>query len=192
MFNNMNDMPSPFMGMPMMFPFMQGMNNTADANAQQTNCFPFSCGNMQQMMFPFFMQGTNNAPDAANGQQANGFPFPFGMMPQMPQMMFPFNMQGMNNTPDTANGQQVNSVPFPFGMIPNMPKMPMMMFPFIMQGMKNNAGKEETSEQDGFSFMGITIPKSMLQKLLNMDWAPEELDKLQKIIDMIYAMMPKK
>ena len=192
MFNNMNDMPLPFMGMPMMFPFMQGVNNTTDTNAQQANGFPFlncTMPQMQQMMFPLFMQGMqgmNNPSDTANGQQANGFPFPFGMMPQM---MFPFfmqGMQGMNNPTDTMNGQQANGFPFPFGMIPQM------MFPFFMQGMKNNECKEDTSAQEGFPFMGMTIPKSMLQKLLNMNWAPEELDKLQKVIDMIYALMPKK
>ena len=156
MFNNMSPMPFPFMGLPQ----------------------------MQQMMFPFNMQGMNSSADMPNGQQINGFPF--GMMSQMP-MMFPFSMQGMNNsTIDAANAQQING--FPFGMMPQMP----MMFPFFMQGMNNDQGKEDTASQDGFPFMGMTIPKTMLQKLLNMDWSPEELDKLQKVIDMIYAVMPKK
>ena len=112
--------------------------------------------------------------------------FPFMDMQQMTNMMSPFFMQGTNNTPDTANSQQANGFPFPFGM------MPQMMFPFIIQGMNNDTMEEHADEQDGFQFMGMTIPKSMLQKLLNMDWPPEELDKLQKIIDMIYAVMPKK
>ena len=191
MFNNMSHMPFPFMGLPqmqqMMFPFnMQGMNSSADMpNGQQINGFPFGMMSQMPMMFPFSMQGMNNSTiDAANAQQMNGFPF--GMMPQM-LMMFPFFMQGMNNsTIDVANAQQMNG--FPFGMMPQMP----MMFPFFMQGMNNDQGKEDTASQDGFPFMGMTIPKTMLQKLLNMDWSPEELDKLQKVIDMIYAVMPKK
>ena len=191
MFDDMNNIPFHFMGMPWMFPFMQGMNNTADTtdtadsangqqgNGQQANGFPFPFGMMPPMMFPYFMYEMRNMANSANGQQTNGQQangFPFGMMGQQTTgFPFPFGMMG----------QQANGFPFPFGM------MPPMMFPF-MQGMNGNADKEENNEQDGFSFMGVTIPKTLLQKLLNMDWNPGELDKLQKVIDMIYAKMPKK
>ena len=103
-------------------------------------------------------------------------PFPFPMMP----------MQCMNGQ-QASGGQLPDGLPFPF-MNGSMQQFPM---PFPMAGM-NNAAAESSGQQDGFSFMGLTIPTSMLQKLLNMDWPPEELDKLQKVIDMMYAMMPKK
>jgi hypothetical protein len=37
----------------------------------------------------------------------------------------------------------------------------------------------------------MEIPNEMLQKLLSIDWTPEELEKLQGFLDFAFSMMPK-
>ena len=71
-----------------------------------------------------------------------------------------------------------------------MPQMPQMQFP--MPFMNPVSGNDIDGVQSGvFSIMGINIPRAMIQNLMNISWSPEELDKLQKVLDFVYSMLPK-
>ena len=161
---------SPFGGMPQMpFPFfMPGMNNTANSDQAQQTASPF--GGMPQMPFPFFMPGMNNG---ANGEQAQQTATPFGGM----QMPFPFFMPGMNNT---ANSDQTQQGGFPFGGMPRMP------FSFGAAGNKSEDNKMEIPPQVA------ELLKNVIGALINMESTPEGLEKLQKILDMVFSLIPKK
>ena len=204
---NVQPFPFPFgmPPMPFMFPFpMQSMDTPADTGStQHMNGFPF----------PFNMFPVNGCCCYNNStpQNVHSFSFPFGM-PPMP-FMFPFPMQGMNTPADTDGTQQIDGFPFPFNMFPmnsgcnnnitpqnaqpfpfdfgNMPLMPFFPFAFPMQSMTADGSGKADSGTSGFSFMGMDIPIEVLQSLLNMDATPEQLEKLQKFIDMIYSMLPK-
>ena len=66
----------------------------------------------------------------------------------------------------------------------------------LMQGMANMAQmgtaaqKEGAQQPGGFQLGGMTIPPELLQKLLHMDMSPENLEKLQKILDILFAAIP--
>ena len=50
--------------------------------------------------------------------------------------------------------------------------------------------KEGAQQPGGFQLGGMTIPPELLQKLLHMDMSPENLEKLQKILDILFAAIP--
>ena len=67
----------------------------------------------------------------------------------------------------------------------------------LMQGMASGmaqmgaaAQKEGAAHPGGFQLGGMTIPPALLQKLLQMDMSPENLEKLQKILDILFAAIP--
>ena len=67
----------------------------------------------------------------------------------------------------------------------------------LMQGMAGiaqmgtAAQKKSTAQPGGFQLGGMTIPPEMLQKLLQMEMSPENLEKLQKVLNFMFAAIPK-
>lgn len=77
--------------------------------------------------------------------------------------------------------------PFPpFGM----PMMPFPMMPSPMMSFMEKMKESFEGKENEAKFMNM--PKGMLKKLLNIDAAPEDLEKLQKVIDFIFDMYEKK
>ena len=67
----------------------------------------------------------------------------------------------------------------------------------LMQGMASGmaqmgaaAQKEGAAKPGGFQLGGMTVPPALLQKLLQMDMSPENLEKLQKVLDFLFAAIP--
>ena len=63
----------------------------------------------------------------------------------------------------------------------------------LMQGMAQMgaaAQKEGAAQPGGFQLGGMTIPPELLRKLLQMDMSPENLEKLQKVLDILFAAIP--
>ena len=68
----------------------------------------------------------------------------------------------------------------------------------LMQGMAGMAQmgaaaqKEGAAQPGGFQLGGMTIPPALLQKLLQMEMSPENLEKLQKVLNFLFAAIPGK
>lgn len=83
-----------------------------------------------------------------------------------------------------------------FQMQMQLAQMMWMMPMHFMQGMTSmpqmgaTAQKEGAAQPEGFQLGGITIPPELLQKLLQMDMSPENLEKLQKVLDFLFAAIP--
>jgi len=66
----------------------------------------------------------------------------------------------------------------------------------IMQGMAGMARmgatvqKGSAEQPGGFQLGGMTIPPELLQTLLQMEMSPENLEKLQKVLDFMFAAIP--
>ena len=71
--------------------------------------------------------------------------------------------------------------------------MPMQLMQCMAAGMAQigaTAQKEGAAQPGGFQLGGMTIPPALLQKLLQMDMSPENLQKLQKVMDFLFAAIP--
>lgn len=71
--------------------------------------------------------------------------------------------------------------------------MPMQLMQGMAAGMAQMgaaAQKEGAAQPGGFQLGGMTIPPALLQKLLQMDMSPENLEKLQKVLDFLFAAIP--
>ena len=71
--------------------------------------------------------------------------------------------------------------------------MPMQLMQGMAAGMAQMgaaAQKEGAAQPGGFQLGGMTIPPELLKKLLQMDMSPENLEKLQKILDILFAAIP--
>ena len=139
--------------------------------------------NFQQMPFPFFPFGCAGAEQGAEkGQeQPNGFPFmfPFGnmSMPQMPFPFYPFGCTGAEQGAEKGQEQQGPGCKFPF--------------PFTISGMDRGNG-DKADRQSVFSLLGVDLPNWALQKLLQLDASPKTLEKLQKVLDLVFSVIPEK
>ena len=107
-------------------------------------------------------------------------------------MPLSFTMPGMNLTPGGEQQQNPNPASFPFFFMPQMPfmfgGMPQtpFAFPFNKGGKKAEDGKIELPPQ-------LTEwLKGLLGSLLNMESTPEGLENLQKVLDFIFSLIPKK
>jgi hypothetical protein len=78
-----------------------------------------------------------------------------------------------------------NMCMMPFYMMQNMASM-MNKFPGGMAPEKAAPGQAE-----GFRLGNMEIPPEMLGTLLSMDMSPENLEKLQKLLDIVFEAMPK-
>ena len=75
----------------------------------------------------------------------------------------------------------------------------MCMLPFqMMQAMASMftgsaacGSKAEASQQgEGFKLGGFTVPPELLSKLMQMDMTPENLEKLQRVLDFMFEAAP--
>ena len=125
-------------------------------------------------MFPFFDNQQNPFmsmmnPEAQESDEGMNMPMlPFMHQAFMMQMQFMQNMCMM-----------------PFYMMQNMASM-MNKFPGGMAPEKAAPGQAE-----GFRLGNMEIPPEMLGTLLSMDMSPENLEKLQKLLDIVFEAMPK-
>ena len=124
---------------------------------------------------PFISMMNPQGPDGTQeGQSAWTPPMP-GMMQGMEMMQMTTQM---------------------FQMQMQLAQMMWMMHMHLMQGMAGMAQtdaatqKEGAQQPGGFQLGGITIPPELLQKLLQMDMSPENLEKLQKVLDVLFAAIP--
>ena len=129
--------------------------------------------------------------------------------PKKNPFMSMMNPQGPD---DTQEGQSAWTPPMP-GMAQGMEAMQLMtqmfqmqmqlaqmmwMMPMqLMQGMAAGmaqmgaaAQKEGGAHPGGFQLGGMTIPPELLRKLLQMDMSPENLEKLQKVLDFLFSAIP--
>ena len=127
------------------------------------------------MMFP---QGPDGAQEGQNAWMPP--------MPEMPPM--PGMAQGM---------EMMQLMTQMFQMQMQLAQMMWMMPIQLMQGMAAGmtqmgaaAQKEGAAQPGGFQLGGMTIPPELLQKLLQMDMSPENLEKLQKVLDFLFAAIP--
>ena len=105
-------------------------------------------------------------------------------MPQMPLMA-----QGMEEAMQMMTQM--------FQMQMQLAQMMWMMPMQLMQGMAAGmaqmgaaAQKEGAAQPGGFQLGGMTIPLELLQKLLQMEMSPENLEKLQKVLNFLFAAIP--
>ena len=75
--------------------------------------------------------------------------------------------------------------------------MPMQMMTGMMEWMSQNAGAqapeaapEKAAAPGGFKLGTMNIPPELLKMLMQMDMTPENLAKLQKVLDVVFAAMP--
>ena len=77
--------------------------------------------------------------------------------------------------------------------------MPMQLMSGAMEWMSQNTPAEDSAAvpakneaaPEGFKLGNITVPPELLKKLMEMDMTPENLAKLQKLLDFAFAAMPK-
>ena len=75
--------------------------------------------------------------------------------------------------------------------------MPMQMMTGMMEWMSQNAraqapeaAPEKSAAPGGFKLGTMNIPPELLKMLMQMDMTPENLAKLQKVLDVVFAAMP--
>ena len=133
----------------------------------------FDFSDFQMNPFMFMM---NMDEDDAKDMKSPGFEDFYNPMMFM-QQMFMMNMMIMQN----------------------MFMMPMQMMQFMMNmGNMNSDTQENGSEEKagaaapagGFKLGNMNIPPEMLTKLMEMDMSPENLQKLQKVLDFVFSAMP--
>ena len=125
-------------------------------------------------MFSFFDNQQNPFINMMNAEgQAEGGDSTMPM-PQFIQQAFMMQMQFM-----------LNMCMMPLYMIQNMASM--------MGGFSGDSASEEASsgQTDGFKLGNMRIPPEVLGTLLSMDMSPENLEKLQKVLDIVFEAIPK-
>ena len=63
----------------------------------------------------------------------------------------------------------------------------------VFENMTGKHATEKDGENDsenGFKLGGISIPPALIGKLMQMDMSPEDLEKLQKVLDFVLEFMP--
>ena len=72
----------------------------------------------------------------------------------------------------------------------------MLTMPFtVMKGFAETLGSRDETEsenqnQSGFKLGGFEIPPELLQMVMQMDMKPENLEKLQKVLDFVFSAVP--
>ena len=149
------------------------------------NMFEFFNGQQNPFMSNPFM-AMMGAADTGNEEteEKNADPMQFmqqlfAMQMQMAQNMMMMPLQMIQNITN------MSGMPNMAGM-PGMPDLAGMFKGFGM------AEKEEKTngQKEGFSLGGMNIPPELLKKLMQMDMTPENLEKLQKVLDFVFEAMP--
>jgi hypothetical protein len=68
--------------------------------------------------------------------------------------------------------------------------MPFAMMQGLAKAMGSRPGGANATGQGGFKLGDIEIPPELLQMVLQMDMKPENLEKLQKVLDFVFSVMP--
>ncbi|MBR3202983.1 MAG: hypothetical protein IKF60_05300 [Solobacterium sp.] len=73
--------------------------------------------------------------------------------------------------------------------------MPMQLMAGAMNWMSQNMPEEQPNEEkaapEGFQLGNLNVSPELLKKVMEMDMTPENLEKLQKVLDVVFAAMPK-
>ena len=62
--------------------------------------------------------------------------------------------------------------------------------PVSDQEADKSAADSAPSQEDGLKLGNMNIPPELLYRLLQMDMSPENLEKLQKVLDVVFAAIP--
>ena len=153
----------------------------------------FDMFNSSQNPFVAMMNMAENSDSAAETEETDqpGFAFP--------------TMPAWNPEVNAENGMNMNPMMFMQQMfmmnmmiMQNMFMMPMQMMQFMMNMRNMNSdAQEDPQEEDGtsapaggFKLGSMNIPPEMLTKLMEMDMSPENLQKLQKVLDFVFSAVP--
>ena len=128
----------------------------------------------------------------------NKNPFISMMNPQGPYGAQEGQSAWMSQMPWMAQGMEeaMQMMTQMFQMQMQLAQMMWMMPMHIMQGMAGMgqmgaaAQKDSAAQPGGFQLGGMTIPPELLQKLLQMEMSPENLEKLQKVLNFLFAAIP--
>ena len=125
-------------------------------------------------------------------------------------LMFMMNMMNMENTEDEAESEETSLDPEPMQLMMQAMGMQLEMMQTMctvqlqfMQGFAKMMGinnvlpdvfksdADASSGQPGvFKLGNIEIPPWLLTKLMQMDMSPENLEKLQRVLDFVFEAMP--
>lgn len=151
-----------------MFDFFDGQNN------------PFAANPFMSMM------GMNRGEDDNSGESAPNDPVQFmqqmfGLQMQMAQTMFMMPFEMMQNMVKMAGMPDMSQMR-------DMPGLADMFRGFAAAG--SDKKEAAASQNAGFDLGGMNIPPELLKKLMQMDMSPENLAKLQKVLDFVLGSMP--
>ena len=76
-----------------------------------------------------------------------------------------------------------------------MPMMDPQNFSAMFTGLKDKMGPMTgmpEGDESGFKLGNISIPPALIRKLMQIDMSPENLEKLQGVLDFVFASMPQK
>ena len=76
-----------------------------------------------------------------------------------------------------------------------MPMMDPQNFSSMVTGLKSKMGSMTSmpeGAESGFKLGNISIPPALIRKLMQIDMSPENLEKLQGVLDFVFASMPQK
>jgi hypothetical protein len=164
-------------------------------------------------MLNFLENDKNSFMEVPSAGENQGFGGTFNPMDIMKFMNMGNSMNGMNSmnmmNPMNMLNQQNMMNPMNFMMqgfmmqMQFMQNMTMMQMQFMqslmnMISMNPEAFKAEEQEapkapaggQEGFKLGGFTIPPEILKKVMQMDMPPENLQKLQKVLDLTLGSIP--
>ena len=126
----------------------------------------------------------------------NPFMFLMNMNEEDAEKMESFNFEGFGNPMNPMMFmQQAFMMQMQFAASMFMMPMYMMksMTDMMKGGMKGDAGEKSEEAAPGTIKMGnFNVSPEMLRKLMQMDMSPENLEKLQKVLDVAFAMIPDK
>ena len=148
----------------------------------------FDLFNSTQNPFVAMMAMGDDTDSASESEDTERNAFPFSAMPSW--------NPGMNG--DAANPMaMMMSQMFAMHMMfmQGMFMMPMQMMQFMMNMMPQDS---QAAQEDGtpapadgsFKLGNMNVPPEMLKYLMQMDMSPENLQKLQKVLDTVFAAIP--
>lgn len=148
----------------------------------------FDLFNSTQNPFVAMMAMGDDTDSASEPEDEERTAFPFPAMPSWnPQM----NADGANPMAMMMSQMFAMHMMFMQGMF----MMPMQMMQFMMNIMPENSeaapeGSAPAVSEGGFKLGNMNVPPEMLKYLMQMDMSPENLQKLQKVLDTVFAAIP--
>ena len=147
--------------------------------------FDFFDNHKNPFMFMMNMMGSVNESEGEDSEGQNGFGMPF--------------FSGMNTDSDPMQFMQ-QAFMMQMQFMQNMMMLPMQFMQGMTAMMEQNAPAGEAeriensseAQQGGFKLGNMNIPPELLRKLMQMDMTPENLEKLQRVLDFMFEAMPEK